>query len=396
MTRPHSLTPGLLAVLGFISAVGPLSTDMYLASFTAIANDLTTDASRVQLTLTAFLLGLGAGQLVLGPLSDRWGRRPVLVTAVSVFAAAGIAMIFAPTIEALVALRIVQGFSGAGSIVIARAIAADLSTGATAVRALSLIAMVGALGPVIAPPIGGFVDAVAGWRAVLAVLAAAGVAMFVLSVFVVPETLPSGERRHAGVWASFGSFGTLLRDGTFVAYIAAFGLGFASLMAYISASPFVGQAVLGMTPVQYSLAFAAGGIALVSASLANARVAPRVGPQRMIVVGVGVQFAAALLLLILVLTGALTPWTFILFAFSLTAGTGFTLSNASALALARTGPSSRGAGSALLGATQFAFGGAVSPIVGLWGEDTALPLALLVPVTALAAGVAVLVARTRR
>lgn len=395
MRRAGPLTPWLLAVLGFVSAVAPLSTDMYLASFTAIGDDLGTDAARVQLTLTAFLVGLGVGQLVLGPVSDRWGRRPVLVSAVAVFAAAGLAMVLAPSIEVLIALRVVQGLSGAGSIVIARAIAADLSTGATAVRALSIIAMVTALGPLIAPPIGGVVDAAVGWRGVFAVLGAAGLAMLLLAALFIPESLPKQERRHSSVWSSFSAFGTLLRDPGFAACVGAFGLGFGAMMAYISASPFVGQSVLGMTPLQYSLAFAAGGAALVSANLLNARIAPRVGPQRMVLVGVGLLAATGATVLVLVLTDTLAVASLIACAFGLTAGTGFTLANVSALALARTGPSSRGAGSALLGAAQFGVGGAVSPVVGLWGEHTALPMAVVIAVAATGALCLVLAARAR-
>jgi DHA1 family bicyclomycin/chloramphenicol resistance-like MFS transporter len=395
MRRPESLTPWLLAVLGFVSAVAPLSTDMYLASFTAIAGDLGTDAARVQLTLTAFLIGLGAGQLLLGPLSDRWGRRPILVSAVGVFAAAGVAMVFAPSIESLIALRTVQGFSGAGSIVVARAIAADLSTGSTAVRALSVIAMVTALGPLLAPPIGGVVDAVVGWRGVLGVLGGAGILMLILSALVVPESLPARDRQHAGLRSSFGSFGTLLRDPGFVAYIAAFGLAFGAMMSYISASPFVGQSILGMTPLQYSLTFAAGGTALITANLVNARVAPRVGPQRMVLVGVGLLVLAGTAMLALVLTGSLSRAAFVACAFTLTAGTGFTLANVSALALARTDRSSRGAGSALLGACQFGVGGALSPVVGLWGEHTAVPMAVATAASAVCALALVLVARRR-
>lgn len=395
MRRPDSLTPGLLVVLGFVSAVAPLATDMYLASFTGIADDLSSDASHVQLTLTGFLIGLGAGQLILGPVSDRWGRRPVLVGAVAVFAAAGTAMVFSPSIEVLIALRVLQGFSGAGSIVIARAVAADLSTGSTAVRALSIIAMVTALGPLVAPPIGGAVDAVAGWRGVLAVVAGASLVMLILAVLVIPESLPRRDRRHANVWASYASFGALLRDPAFAAYIAAFGLGFGAMMAYISASPFVGQTVLGMSPVQYSLAFAAGGAALITANLVNARVAPRVGPRRMVLIGVGLLVVAGVAMLVLVLTGGLSPASFIACAFVLTGGTGFTLANVSALALARTDASSRGAGSALLGACQFGVGGALSPVVGLWGEHTALPMAVAIAASATCAFTLVLAARTR-
>jgi DHA1 family bicyclomycin/chloramphenicol resistance-like MFS transporter len=376
MSDGDGLTPRLLAALGFLAGIGPLATDMYLASFTDITREFGAPATAVQLTLTAFFVGICVGQLFLGPLSDRFGRRIVLLSALTLFAASGIAMTFSVSIEMFVILRLVQGLSGAAGIVIARAIAADLSTGETAVRALSLIAMVGALGPLIAPPIGGVVAAVAGWRGVLAVLAAVSVIMLLVTAFAVPESLPPEDRHTGGVAAAFGAIGRLLRDGAFVFYVVAFATGFAAMLGYIAASPFVGQRVLGMTPVTYALSFGAGGAALVLANLSNARFAPRVGARRMLGVGLSLAGAAALALVVLTLAEMLTIPTFIACAFVLTGGTGFTMSNASALGLARA-DAARGAGAAVLGSTQFLVGAIASPIVGLWGEDTAVPMAVL-------------------
>lgn len=382
MTRDRSsLTPGLLAALGFVSAVGPFATDMYLASFTDIAQDLGTVASSVQLTLTAFLIGIGTGQLVLGPLSDRWGRRPVLLSALAVFALSGAATVFSPTIGVFIALRFVQGFSGAAGVVVARAIAADLSRGADTVRALSLIATVVGLGPLLAPPIGGIVATLWGWRGVLAVLAAVSVAMLLVAALVIPESLPRSQRHAGGLGSTFRTLGGLLRDGGLTAYVLAFALAFATMMSYIAASPFVGQSVLGMSPLVYSLGFAAGAAALLLANLANARLAPRFGARRMLFVGTTLLLAASAALTALVVFDLLAPWSFIACAFAVTAGTGFTMSNASALALARSGHA-RGSGSALLGASQFLLGGLVSPLVGLWGEHTALPMAITMTVAA--------------
>jgi DHA1 family bicyclomycin/chloramphenicol resistance-like MFS transporter len=385
------LTPGLLAALGFLAGIGPLATDMYLASFTDISTEFDAPASVVQLTLTGFLVGICLGQLFLGPLSDRFGRRVVLLSALTVFAASGVAVTLSVSVEMFILLRVVQGFSGAAGIVVARAIAADLSTGKTAVRALSLIAMVGALGPLIAPPIGGVVASVAGWRGVLALLAAASVAMLVVTAVVVPESLPPERRHSGGVGSAFAAFGGLLRDGAFVFYVVAFATGFAAMLAYISASPFVGQRVLGMTPVLYALSFGAGGAALVIANLLNARLAPRVGSRRMLLLGLSLTSAAAVALVALTLTGTLAIGSFIACAFVLTGGTGFTMSNTSALALARA-DAARGAGSALLGSTQFLVGAIASPIVGLWGEDTAVPMALVSVVCVAVAAAAVTLA----
>lgn len=396
MTRPPALTPGLLAVLAFVATVGPFATDMYLASFTDIAADLGTSASAVQLTLTSFLLGLGAGQLVLGPLSDRWGRRRMLLIALTAFAAAGVAMVFSPSIEAFVVLRLVQGFAGAAGVVLARAIAVDLSTGTTAVQALSLIATLVGLGPLIAPPIGGAVATVWGWRGVLATLAAVSVAMLAFAAWRVPESLPAHRRHRGGVSATLARMAGLLRDARFAGCTVAFSAGFAAMMACISASPFVGQRVLGMDALVYSLAFSASASALVLANLVNARVAVGVGPRRMLSIGVLAIVAGSAAMLVLVLGDALTAAGFIVCAFIVTGGAGLTMSNASALALARTDASSRGSGSALLGATQFLLGGLASPVVGLWGEHTALPMAVVMSVAAVTASVCVLaVNRTR-
>ncbi|MDZ8171757.1 multidrug effflux MFS transporter [Microbacterium xanthum] len=394
MTPARRLTPGLLATLGFLAAVAPFATDMYLASFTDIAADLGSSASAVQLTLTAFLLGIGAGQLALGPLSDRFGRRPVMVAAMGVFAAAGVLMVFTPTIEVFVALRLLQGFSGAAGIVVARAIAVDLSTGETAVRALSLIATVTALGPLIAPPIGGAVAVLAGWRGVLIALAAVSATMFLLALWVVPESLPPARRHAGGARAVGGLLATAARTRGFIGYTLTVATGFAAMMAYISASPFVGQEVLGMDPFLYALGFAVGALGIVSANLLNARIAPRVGPGRMLTFGVGLLLFAGAAIGLLVAAEWLTPASFIACALVLTAGAGFTMSNGSALALART-PTIRGSGAAVLGATQFLIGGATSPVVGAWGEDTAVPMAVVIAVAATLAAVFRLVAWRR-
>lgn len=389
------LTPGLLVVLGFLSAVGPFATDLYLASFTDIARDLGGDPSSVQLTLTAFLLGLGLGQLLLGPASDSRGRRPVLVGALAVFAAASIAMVFSPTLSVFVGLRVVQGFSGAAGIVVSRAIAVDLSEGETAVRALSVMAMVSALGPLISPPVGGVVAQLWGWRVVLAVLALIATGMFVLAVVVAPESLPVWRRHRGGVRQLAARFGMLLADRRFVGRAIAFAAGFGAMMSYISASPFVGQAVLHMTALEYALGFAAGALALVVANLTNARIAERVGPGRMLVLGAVMMIAAGLAFSALALSGTLSIASFIACAFVLTGGTGLTMANGSALALARA-DAVRGSGAALLGAGQFAIGGLSSPLVGLWGEHTAVPMALISLGWAVIAAVGLIVARSLR
>lgn len=377
MTARPKLTRGLLAVLSFLAATGPFATDMYLSSFTQIAHDLGAPASSVQLTLTAFLFGMGFGQLVLGPLSDQWGRRGILLGALTVFALTSVAMIFSPSVEVLIGLRFLQGFAGAAGVVVSRAIAVDLTEGAAAIRAISLIAMFVGLGPLVAPPIGGAIAAVSDWRVVFAALAGLAVAMVVLAALFVPESLPPDRRNTAGLRSALGHFRALLADPGFLLLMIVFALGFGGMMAYISASPFVGQVILGMPPFIYSLAFAAGAAAMVTANYINSRLAGKVPATRMLFLGTILTVLAGAGLTVLSATGTLHPVTFILCAFLLTGGSGFIMSNASALALARA-RSAKGSGSALLGAGQFAIGGLASPIVGAWGEHTALPMAIFV------------------
>lgn len=388
MTSPRPrLTLGLLAALGFTAAVGPFATDMYLASFGSMQRDLAASASSVQLTLTLFFLGLGAGQLVLGAVSDTLGRRRVLLTALSVFTTAGLLMVLTPSIEALISLRLLQGFSGAAGIVIARAVAADLSEGPTAVRALSLIAMVSGLGPLLAPVVGGFTHEWWGWRGTLAALAAVSLIMLVVAWRWIPESLPPERRLRGGLTRTFAPFGRLLGNPRYVAYLVTLMFGFATMIAYISASPFVAQEVLSMTPLEYSLGFAMSASGLILASLANARVAPRVGPIRAIVFALGALVAGSLSMLALTVSGTLTVWGFIVSAFVVSAGAGATMANASALALAEAS-FARGSGAALLGSLQFLAGGLMAPIVGAWGESTALPMAVTLVTAASSAAIA--------
>lgn len=389
-----ALTNGLLAVLAVLATVGPFATDMYLASFTEIADSLSVHPSSVQLTLTAFLLGMGAGQLVFGSLSDRVGRRPVLIVALCVFAVSSIAMVFSPNITVFVLLRGVQGFTGSAGVVLARAIAVDLTSGTASVRALSLIATLVGLGPLIAPPLGGIVGEQWGWRIVLAVLAAIATTMLVLAWRFVPESLPRSARSNGGIGRAFAGYGTLLSHPRFAPFIGAFALAFAALMAYISASPFVAQTVLSMSQVEYSLAFSFSAMSLILANLLNARVASSIGPARMLGVGATLLLLATTAFSVFTLTGTLTPVTFIGCAFVLSGGAGLTMSNTSALALAQAG-SIRGTASALLGAAQFLFGGIASVVVGLWGEHTALPMALVTLAAGLGALVFVVIAVRR-
>lgn len=374
----RGLGPGLLTLLGFLAAVGPFATDMYLASFTDIAGSLGAPASSVQLTLTAFMAGIASGQLIHGPLSDRLGRRPVLLTAMLLFALTSILMVFSPNIEVFMVLRVVQGFAGAAGIVLARAIAVDLSSGGTAVRALSLISTVVSVAPLIAPLVGGAVATFFGWRGVLAVLAVIATLMFLVTLVGVPETVPVHDRRTGGLGSMYRPMWDLVRVRFYVAHVGAFAMVFVAIMSYVAASPFVGQRILGMNEIQYGMSFAAGAAALIIANLINARIAPRTGPTRMLLLGNVLALSAGSAMALLVFTDTLSIPTFITCAFLLSGGAGLVMSNASALAFTVTTRSTRGAGAALMGASQFIFGGIATPLVGLAGEETAVPMVVCI------------------
>ena len=393
MTAPSQprLSRGTLVSLGVIAMASSLSTDMYLPSFTSVAEDLTATASEVQLTLTLFFFGVGTGQLLLGPISDRRGRRPVLLSALVVFVAASISMVFAPNIETLMALRFAQGLSGAAGLVLSRAIAADLSHGVSAAKALSLIVMISGLGPLLAPVLGGLAHEWWGWRGALATLAVIATAMLVLAITVLRESHPLERRTTGSFFSTYRPVGRLLRDGRFVALALSFALSFAAAMAYIAAAPFVTQRVLGMSPLGFALSLAVSASAMVLANLVNIRLVSRIRPPRMLASGIALVLVSGLAFCAQAFTASLTPAGFIITAFVLTGGSGLILANASALALDRV-PEARGSASALLGAVQFLFGGITAPLVGLWGESTALPMAVLVTLCGTGAFVGAIIA----
>lgn len=381
------MSRGVLAALGFVASVGPFATDMYLASLPEMAASLGVSASTVQLTLTAFMIGMMIGQLTFGPLSDRFGRRRVMLVALAAFALVSIAVAFSPTAGFLIAGRFLQGVTGSAGVVIARAVAADLTTGAATMRALSLMSTLGSIAVIVAPLVGSVLASVTDWRGVLGALAAVTVAMFVLAALVIPESLPAENRLHGGVRSIATGFIRLLGDRVFLAHAFSLWFGFAMLMSYVSASSFVVQKTLGLGPLAYGMSFTAGAVAMLGANLLNARLSGRVAPARMRAVGVLCGVSGGAGLLAQTLTGVLTIAGFIACAVLISASIGFILANATTLALSRA-DHARGTGSALLGGGQFLLGAIASPIVGLWGEETAVPMAVCVTVAALLAGVA--------
>ncbi|MER8010448.1 multidrug effflux MFS transporter [Streptomyces sp. NPDC094149] len=380
---------GLLVVLvlGGLTATPPLAMDMYLPSLPEVTRSLHAPAATVQLTLTACLLGMALGQLVVGPMSDRWGRRRPLLTGLAVYVVATGLCALVPTVEALVAFRLAQGLAGAAGIVIARAVVRDLYDGVAMARFFSTLMLVSGVAPIVAPLIGGQILRVTDWRGVFVVLTVVGLLLGALVWAKLPETLPAAERHGGGVGEALHSMRRLLADLPFSGFMLAGSFAFAALFAYIAASPFVIQEIYGASPQTFSLLFGLNSVGLVAAGQINGKVlVGRVSLEKVLGIGLAVVIAAATALL-LMSTGVLGETGLVPVAaalFVLMSAMGVTLPNAQALALMRTRHAA-GSASALLGTSSFLIGAVASPLVGIAGEHTAVPMAVVQLVAALVA-----------
>jgi DHA1 family bicyclomycin/chloramphenicol resistance-like MFS transporter len=354
---------------------------MYLPAFPAMAADLGADATGVQFTLTAFLLGAGIGQLFFGPLSDRVGRRLPLVIGTAVCVAAGLATCWAPNVAVLTVARLVQGLSGSSGMVLSRAIISDVAQGREAARAFNLTSVVLGIAPVAAPLVGSLLAAAIGWRGLLAIVAGIGVVTLAAVVLVVPEThaveavadRPAAPR---GGWVSR----------PYVGYTLTFVLAYAAMMAFISASPFVYQVVIGMGEIAYGVLFGATAGSIAAVTYIAARLVRRVRTARLLRVGVFILLGSAIVLATLVAGHAPPAWLIAPLTVGI-AAMGLVLGNAPALALGAV-PHSVGLASAWLGASQFVVGAAVSPLVGIAGDHSTVPLAAVFGTAALLAAAA--------
>lgn len=375
-TRPR-LSAALIGTLALLASIAPFATDLYLSAFPTMTDELSTSASGVQLSLTTFLIGAGVGQLIFGPLSDRVGRRGPLLAGLVVYLIASIAASLAPTIAALVVARLVQGLSGAAGMVIGRAIIADLATGAAAARALSVMMLVGSIAPIAAPFVGSLLVGPIGWRGVLGVVAALGAISIPLVLVFVRETRgrtrAADGARDLSSRASAAGAGRLLSR-RYLGYTLAYAFAFSTMMAYISASPFVYQNMIGMTEVQYGLVFGLNAIAMAATGAVGARLIGRVSTERLVAGGLWGNLLAIVVLVVLALASVPAIWLSLPILVAV-ASLGLVVGNTTALALEAV-PGRAGSASAWLGCLQFVLAGVVSSLVGLGGEYTAVPLAL--------------------
>jgi DHA1 family bicyclomycin/chloramphenicol resistance-like MFS transporter len=370
--RPPART---VVVLGLLSTFGPLSLDLYLPALPQLADDLGASASLAQLSITACLVGLAVGQLVAGPLSDRLGRRRPLIVGLVAFLLASVACALAPSVAVLVLLRLVQGLAGAAGIVISRAIARDLYSGRALMIFFSRLLLVAGLAPVIAPVLGGQLTRIMTWRGIFGVLAGFGAVLLLAGLFGLKETLPLERRIVGNFRRTLQGYNTLLHDRFFVGCALSSGLAGASMFAYIAGSTFVLQRIYGMSPQGFSLVFGCISLGLVAAAQGGARLALVWPLPRVLGFGLTINLLGATALLITVISGL--PLEALIGALVImVCAVGLIFPTANALAMADY-PDLAGTASSLQGLSQFVFGAVAAPLVGIAGEQTALPLGIV-------------------
>ncbi|MGW7536425.1 Bcr/CflA family multidrug efflux MFS transporter [Amycolatopsis sp. NPDC054798] len=360
----------LVLVLGVLVALGPLSIDMYLPALPDITRELLTTESTIQLTLTGTVLGLGLGQLIAGPLSDAMGRRIPLVAGSAIHVLASLLCLVAPTVELLSAARVLQGLGASAGAVLALAVVRDLYTDRAAAKLLSKLILVMGVSPVLAPTLGSALLAWTHWRGVFVALAAIGLASGVAAALVLPETLPPARRQPFRFRTTVRSYRSLFADRSFVGLVLVAGFAMAGLFAFVSGGSFVFQQQFGLDQQQFGLMFGASAVWLIAATQVNARLMNRFEPHQVLLAASVAAAASAAVLLATALTGfggmfgvAVPVWMVLFFA-------GLILPNAPAVALDAHGDNA-GTAASLLGAVQFGVGAAVSPVVGLLGNNAA-------------------------
>jgi MFS transporter, DHA1 family, multidrug resistance protein len=373
-----------VALIGTMSIFGPLCIDMYLPALPQINRDLHASASAVQLSLTACLIGIAVGQMLIGPVSDRLGRRlPLLVGLVS-FVFSSLACAAAPNIYALTAFRLVQGLGGAAGIVIARSIVRDLHSGVALARFFATLMLATGVGPVLAPQIGSSIMAFTDWRGVFVGLALFGALLLFSAWWRVPETLPPDKRLTGSIWSTLGTMVGVARDPVFFGYVLACGLGMGATFAYVAGSSFVLQNIYGLSPLAYGLVFAVNSVGLILGAQASGRLAGRFSASRLLTAGLATMVVGGAVLFAVVsarivgLAGVIPALWVVLFGF------GFVGPTAAALAMQRY-PQAAGSAAAVLGFFQFGMAALIAPLAGVGGTHDATPMITLILALAVAA-----------
>lgn len=366
------LLPPLLLLL---TVFGPISMDLYLPALPALTVELGAATSTAQLTVTACLIGLALGQLVAGPMSDRFGRRPVLMVGVVAYVVTSLLCAVSPSVEALILARLVQGLAGGVGIVIAQAAGRDVYSGDRLLRFYGQLAVIGGFAAIVGPLLGGQLTAVTNWRGLFVVLAALGVLLLLAAVALFPETLRP-ERRTRGGFAQVGrDYRVLLSDRVYLGAVLSQGFAYAALFAYLAGATYVLQGVYGLSPQGYALAFGLNSAGFMAFGHLAGRSAARFGVHPTLLAGIALAGLGAAGLLLAGL--APMPLGVVLASLLLlTSGVALSSPPATTLALADY-PHLAGTASSLLGMVRFGFGGIAAPLVGVAGAASILPLGVV-------------------
>jgi DHA1 family bicyclomycin/chloramphenicol resistance-like MFS transporter len=373
----RSGTFALTALLAALSAIGPLTTDMYLPSLPDIARTLMAPTAQVQLTISAYLFGFAVGQIFYGPLSDRHGRKPVLLAALGLYVAASIACALSTSIDMLIAARAIQAIGGSGGIVLARAIVRDLYSGKRAGRELSLIGSVMALAPVLAPVVGGALQTAFGWRSIFMTLVAASICGAVVVWKQLPETLAQRAAEPVSPSSMLKSYRVVARNAAYLSYVGMASASYAGLFAWISGASFVLQNLYGLTPFSFGLAFAIGSVGYMTGTALAARLVVRFGLDFTIGFGSAACAAGGLAMMASVALGLTSAISLVLPVALYLAGLGMVLPQSLAGALTPF-PERAGTASSLLGFMQQSTAGLCGAVVGALLGSNAWPLAAAV------------------
>lgn len=369
------MTLRILLILGALSAFGPLAIDFYLPAFPALAQAFATDVEHVQLSLASYFVGIALGQLVYGPLADRYGRRKPLLAGVALFALGSLACALAPTLEWLIGARFVQALGGCAGMVVARAVVRDLCDPLQSARVFSQMMLVMGLAPILAPLAGGLLLATLGWQSIFIVLLLFGAGCLLAVQRGLPETLPAGPH-NAPLRGALGQYLRLLGEREFIGYSLSGGFAIAAMFAYISGSPFVFIELYGVPAHHYGWLFGANALGFILMAQVNAWLVRRISPARLLPRMMAVYLLCTLVLALLAWTQPAQLWPLLLPLFAGMATLGCILPNASACAMAGQGRNA-GSASALMGCMQFSIAAGAASLVGALHNGSALPMALV-------------------
>lgn len=374
----------IILIFGGLWTLGSFATDLFLPAMPRAAAALGASDSAVALTITTFLIGLGLGQLIAGPVSDGRGRRPTLLAGLVVFTAAALVCIWAPSVELLILTRLVQGMAASFGLAIPNAMVTDYARDRQAARLYSWIVIIGGTAPLVASLGGAQMLRLLGWRGPFVALAAISVLALVAVALWLPESLPRERRVRGGVRTALTTMARLTRDARFLGYTLTGALVYMAFFGYLGGSSFVLQQEYGVSPTAYSILFAVNGLGMMAAGQANHRLLARFSPRSLLAVALIVFAAAAAAVLASALTGVFGIWGLAVPFFVIVAGMGVILPDLTALALSLH-PDVAGTASAYFGGLRLGLGALAMPLIGIGGVVTETSIGLLMAVTATAA-----------